>query len=101
MERNIRPLVHGDDLMEEMPTHEETWLKSVLFSKYDGKFTGKFLTDGNIAMEASFLNRVIRMDPTSGMAELEADTRHVAMVLRHLGLEKSTPVVTLVAKRPK
>ena len=29
------------------------------------------------------------------------DTRHVAVVLRDLGLEKSTPVVTQVAKRPK
>ena len=51
-------------------------------------------------MEASFLNRVIRWDPTPGRAELEADTRHVAMVLRDLGLEKSTPVATPVAKRP-
>ena len=58
------------------------------FSKYDGKSTGKFHSDGNTAMEASFLNGVIQWDPTSGRAELEADTRHVAMVLRDLGLEK-------------
>ena len=51
-------------------------------------------------MEASFLNRVIQWVPTPGRAELEADTRHVAMVLGDLGLEKSTPVVTLVAKSP-
>ena len=37
---------------------------------------------------------------TSGKAELEADTRHVAMVLRDLGLEKSPPVVALFDKRP-
>ena len=47
------------------------------------------------------LNRVIRWDPTSGRAELEADTRHVAMLLQDQGLEKSTPVVTPVAKREK
>ena len=52
-------------------------------------------------METSFLNRVIRWDPASGRAELEADTRHVAMVLRDLGLEMSSPVATPVAKRPK
>ena len=40
-------------------------------------------------------------NPTSGRAELEADTRHVAMVLRDLELEKSTPFLTLFAKRPK
>ena len=33
--------------------------------------------------------------------ELEADTWHVAMVLRDPGLEKSSLVETLVAKRPK
>ena len=32
---------------------------------------------------------------------MEADTRHVAVVLRDLGLEESCPVVTPVAKRPK
>ena len=44
---------------------------------------------------------MIRWDPASGRAELEADTRHGAMVLRDLGLEKSSPCVTPVAKRPK
>ena len=101
VERDIRLLVHGDDFMVEMPTHEEKWFGSVSFSKYDGKCTEKFHSGGNTAMEASFLNRVIRRDPTSGWAGLETDTRHVAMVLRDLGLEKSTPVVTLVDKRPK
>ena len=52
-------------------------------------------------MEASFLNRVSRWDPTSGRAELEADTKHVATVLGDLGWEKSTPVITHVAKRLK
>ena len=51
--------------------------------------------------EASFLNHVVRWDPTSGRAEMEVETRHVAMVLRDLGLEKSSLVVTPVAKRPK
>ena len=48
--------------------------------------------------ETSFLNRVIRWDPASGRAELEADTRHVAKVLRDLGLEKSSHVVALVGE---
>ena len=46
----------------------------------------RFRAAGNTAMEASYLNRLIRWDPTSGMAELEADTRHVAVVLWELGL---------------
>ena len=72
-----------------------------MFSKFDGKCTGKFHSYENILRETSFLNCVISWDPASGRAELEADTRHVAMVFRDLGLEKSSLVVTLVAKRPK
>ena len=34
---------------------------------------------------ATSLNRVIRCDPESGRAELEADTRHISMVLRDMG----------------
>ena len=60
---------------------------------------GRFHSDGNTLTDNSFLNRVIRWDPASGGAEMEADTRHVAMVLRDLG--KSSPVVTLVVKLPK
>ena len=71
------------------PTHEEKWC------------TEKFHSDGNTSMETSFLHRVIRWDPASASAELEADTRHFAMVLLDLGWEKSSPVVTLVDKRPK
>ena len=84
-----------------MPTHEEKWFASVLFSKNGGTCTEKFHSNGNSAMEGSFLSHVIRWTPTSGRAELEADKRHVSMVLRDLRLEKSTPVVTPVAKRPK
>ena len=65
------------------------------------KCTGSSIRIANTLTETSFLNRVIRWDPASGRAELEADTRHVAMVLRDLGLEKSSPVVTPVAKRPQ
>ena len=85
--------------MVEMPTNEEKWFESFLFSTYDGKCAEKFHSDDNTTTEASFLSGVIRSDLTSDKAELEADTRHVALVLRHLGLEKSSPVVTLVAKR--
>ena len=46
-------VVHGDDFMVEMPTHEEKRFGSVLFSKYDGKCTEKHHPDGNTAMEAS------------------------------------------------
>ena len=67
-ERDGRLLVRGDDFMVEMPIHEEIWFENVLFSKYGGKRTGNH-SDSNSAMEASFLNRVIWWDTTSGRAE--------------------------------
>ena len=33
-ERDVRLLVHGDDFMVEMPTHEETWFESDLFLRW-------------------------------------------------------------------
>ena len=66
VEGDVRVVVHGDDVMVEMPTHEEKWFEIVLFSKYDGKCTGNFHSDVIAAMGASFLNRVIMWDPTSG-----------------------------------
>ena len=62
---------------------------------------GKNIPMETLRWKRTLLNRVIRWDPVLGRAELEADTRLVAMVLRDLGLETATPAVTLVAERPK
>ena len=83
-------LVHGAEFMVDMPIHEEKRLESVLFLKYVGHFTGKFHSDGNTGMEASFL---VWWDHTHGKAELEAE-------LEARG-DGASPVVTLVAIRPK
>ena len=66
VERDVRLLVHGDDFMVEMSTHEEKWFVGVLFEKYDGKCMVKFHSNGSTSMESSFLNRVNRWDPASG-----------------------------------
>ena len=87
--------------MVEMPTHEETWFESVLFLKYDAKCSGKFHSNGNIAMEASFQHGVIQWDSVSGRAELEADTRHVAMVLRVLGFGEIISSFNSCGQAPK
>ena len=52
------------------------------------KFQVEDPSDGDAAMGASFLNRVICWYPTSGRTDLESRTRHVAMMLRDLGLQK-------------
>ena len=98
VERDVRLLVHGDDFMVEMSTLKRNGSKASCSRPW--KVHGEVPFRCNTAMEASFLHRVIQWVPTPGRAELEADTRHVAMVLGDLGLEKSTPVVTLVANSP-
>ena len=73
VEGDVLLLVHGDDLMVEMPAHEETWFESALFSKFDGKRTGKFHSYCNAATVPSWLTRVFQWDPISGKALLEAE----------------------------
>ena len=90
VERDLRLLVHGDNFMVEMPTRKEKW-----FSRNTMEHARRsFHSDGDTLTKTSFLNCVIRWDPASGRGELEADARHVAMVLRDPGLEKSSLVVT-------
>ena len=50
-------------------------------------------------METSFRNRVIWWDPTSGRAELEADTKQWCFAT--WDRRRATPVVILVAKLPE
>ena len=68
--------------MAEMPAHEEKWFESVLFPKYDWKVHGKVPFRVQQSNESFVLEA--RDLVGSGGAELEADTRHVAMVLRGL-----------------
>ena len=114
VEQDVRLLVHGDDFMVEMPTHEEKWFESVSFSKYDGKCAGcdgifvfepcdPVGTPSSLSPSSSFsppLSPPPPLPPPSGWAELEADTRYGAVVLRDLGLGEQL-VVTHVTKRPK
>ena len=51
--------------------------------------------------EAVFLNRVLKWYPQVGRAEFEADTRHVEVVLKTLGLERAAEVSTPAARRAK
>ena len=87
--------------MVERPTHEEKWSEHVLFSRYDGKCTGKFHSDGNALTETSFLNRVIRWDPASARARMEADTRHVSNGSSRSGTGKIVSCCDSVTNRPK
>ena len=56
VERDVRLLLHGDDFLAEIPTHDKKWFEGVLFSKYDGKCTEDVPfewqhLDGNFVLE--------------------------------------------------
>ena len=91
-------LWNGGDFMVEMPLTKRNG-SSASCSQKTMESTQEFHSDGNILTETSFLNGVFRWDPASE-SKLRLP-RNTSQWCFELGLEKSSPVVTLVAKRPK
>ena len=81
VERDVRLLVHGDDFMVQMPTRDEKRL--VLDIRWNVRGAVPL---GWQHFDANFV--CVPCDQM-GPRSWQADTRHVAMVLRDLGLEKS------------
>ena len=89
--KDLRVVVHVDDLLVEGEVHSLRWLKEKLKEKYEIK--GKDLEEGD---ELSYLGRTIRKTPQG--LEWEADKKHVEILCREWGVtgEKSchTPLET-------
>ena len=85
-ERDILTMVHGDDYLSVGPEHELIWLDKML--KVDFEVKTKIVGHApHLEKEAKILNRVVRV--TSAGWELEADQRHVELVVEALELENS------------
>jgi hypothetical protein len=100
--KGVVVMVHGDDFVAvgEGDSLQET--KKVLEDKYKIKVE-TLGRDKKDSKEIRVLNKVIRL--TEQGLELEADPRHVELVVRALGLEDGkpspTPGATVVKKRVK
>ena len=85
-----RLLVHGDDFIQLGDEDAIEDLHRILASKYTVKLLA-VVGSGPAVQEAVVLNRIVRyVPPSGGMAsrmELEADQRHVEVLLADLGLD--------------
>ena len=84
-------MVHGDDFVAVGPQEHLEETRRTLESKYKLKTQVLGCEEGE-EKEVRILNKVVRMSDSG--VELEADPRHVELVIRELGLEgaKASPV---------
>ena len=100
-EADVRSLVHGDDFAVLSDEEGITAMEKQLGERYDYKCTGRLGPDEGDGEECTFLNRVIRYTgpATSPTIEVEADQRHVEVVLESLGLNAANSVSTPAVKQ--
>ena len=84
--RELRVLVHGDDFTVSGPEEELKKLASEFADKYKTKLRGIIGPDKHDTKAMTILNRIVEW--TDAGITLEADPRHVDIVLKELGLEK-------------
>ena len=94
-ERNIRVSVHGDDFTILSSESEGNLLFEQLTSHWTLKNRGML---GVTCNEIDVLNRIIAIRPDGGF-DIEADPRHVALMLRSLGLEGESKSLSAPAER--
>lgn len=91
--RGVELAVHGDDVTAQGNIDDLEWLIKAMRAKYDIK-TQLIGERADLAKEARVLNRTIRW--TRQGLEVEADPRHVKVILEQLGLEHANPAPTPV-----
>ena len=99
-ERSLRLNVHGDDFTVVGSYNELKWLESELGKVWTVETRGILARPGSglpgVIHHISVLNRLISW--TNEGIEMEADPRHVDLVLEQLGLEKGASVTTPLVK---
>ncbi len=87
-QRDLKTFVHGDDFVTSGDPDQVKWLEGKLMDKY--AITTTYVGDyPGMAREARILNRIIRLHPGQGIT-IEADPRHVEIMVKDAGLEKVT-----------
>ena len=99
-ERSLRLNVHGDDFTVVGSYEELKWLEAELGKVWTVETRGILARPGSelpgVIHQISVLNRLVTW--THEGIEMEADPRHVDLVLEQLGLEKSLSVTTPLVK---
>ena len=87
----IKVLVHGDDFVNAGSREALDWFQKILEDRFEMKHFRMGLREGCIR-EGRILNRVIRVNENGW--EIEADQRHVDLLIRGLSLEQAKGVNT-------
>ena len=75
--------LHGGDFVSSGCPEDLKWPEGVLKDKYSIKTT-TVGEDGKLALEVRILNRIVRWHPGKGVT-IEADPRHVEMIMKDAG----------------
>ena len=91
-ERDLRIVVHGDDITSAGDDEQLKWLQQELETEYALKLRALLGPDPTDDKEVRILNRVVTWSE-SGLT-YEADSRHAEIIIRDLGLTKAKAVTT-------
>lgn len=86
-DRSLRVLVHGDAFTVSGPESQLQWIAEVFKHKYKTKIRGVLGPDAHDMKAITILNRIVEWKDDA--IYLEADPRHVDMIIKELGLEKA------------
>ena len=87
--RDIKTFVHGDDFVTSASQDNCQWLKSKLEERFDIKTST--LDPMKAGQEERILHIIIRVTPNGW--KIEADQRHVDIVLRQLHMQKNNYIL--------
>ena len=98
-EWQVRLVVHGDDFTFVGEQEDLNRVEALMKEWYDIKVRGYMSEDTEDCQELTLLNRVLRWDADA--IEMEADPKHVKMILEKLDLEDAKSVISPMTKDPK
>lgn len=95
--RDIKISVHGDDITSLGRKDDLLWLKKQLLTRYEIKDGGMLGPDEGDVQDAMILNRLVHYGPRE--TTIEADPRHVQILVKELNLTESKSAPTAGVKR--
>eukprot|EP00971_Amphidinium_carterae_P141226 2798429-Amphidinium_carterae.1 len=90
---HLKGFCHGDDFVVAACEDEADIFEGILADKFEMRCTGKIGFKNHLDKELEILHRKVRIS-LDGAMEIEADTKHVPILLKELGLERGNSVTT-------
>ena len=97
--RDIHCVIHGDDFTYLGRDEDLDWLQGVLTQTFEIKIRGRLGPEKQDDKHMRILNRCVEWGPRG--LKYEADPRHAEIIIRELGLEKSSSVISTPGAKEK